>query len=261
MTAPTSPSFYVSLGGGRYRSTERTEGPWSRELQHAGPPCALLTRALEACDGGEGLTLSRITVEILGPVPVAELEVRATVERPGRSVELLSAELSAGGRVAMRASAWRLAGAPVEAGPSEDPGPALPEAESPAPDHIADSGYLRSVEWRCARGDWQHPGPAAVWARPRVPLVEGEAMSGLQRLLCVADSCSGISAALPWAGWLFINTDLSIHVTRPPRGEWILLDAVTRISEGGAGLASAGLGDADGIFGRSAQTLLVRRTG
>lgn len=253
-----SPAFYAALGDGRYRSTERTQGPWSIELQHAGPPCALLTRSLEACAPREDASISRVTVEILGPVPVAELEVRAEVERPGRSVELLRAELSAGGRVAMRASAWRLAGAPVEAGPAEPEAPALPAAESEPPAHIAGTGYLQSVEWRNVDGNWQEPGPAAVWARPRVPLVEGEEMSGLQRLLCVADSCSGISAALPWAGWLFINTDLSIHVTRPPRGDWILLDAVTRIAKGGAGLASAALGDEHGVFGRSAQTLLVR---
>ncbi len=261
MTELVSPAFYESLGDGRFRSTERTEGPWSKELQHAGPPCALLGRAFEACEPRSGALISRITVEILGPVPVAELRVSAAVERPGRSVELLRAELSAGGRVAMRASAWRLAGAPVEAGPAEDPPPPRPLAESAPPEHIADTGYLQSIEWRNVQGDWQNPGPATVWARPRVPLVEGEAMSGLQRLLCVADSCSGISAALPWAGWLFINTDLSIHLTREPRGDWILLDAVTRISEGGAGLASAALGDDAGVFGRSAQTLLVRRAG
>jgi hypothetical protein len=253
-----SPAFYEPLGGGRYRSTERTEGPWSPELQHAGPPCALLARAIEACSPHDDAIVSRITIEILGPVPVAELEVRAEIERPGRSVELLRAELSAGGRVAMRASAWRIAKAAVTAGPAAEPAPALPPAEDTPPEAIAHAGYLRSIEWRSVAGDWTTPGPATVWARPRVPLVPGEAMSGLQRLLCVADSCSGISAALPWHGWLFINTDLSVHVAREPRGEWILLDAVTQIHEGGVGLASAAVGDLDGVLGRSAQTLFVR---
>lgn len=261
MTDLVSPAFYVSLGGERYASTERTAGPWSSELQHAGPPCALLTRALEACAPREDAIISRITVEILGPVPVAELEIHAEVDRPGRSVQLLRAELSSGGRVAMRANAWQVAGAPVDAGPPEEPAPPLAATESAPPEHIAQTGYLRSIEWRSVSGDWQQPGPASTWARPRVPLIESETMSGLQRLLCVADSSSGLSAALPWAGWLFINTDLSIHVSREPRGEWVLLDATTRISKGGAGLATAALGDADGVFGRSAQTLLVRQLG
>ena len=35
-------SFYVALGDGRYRATERTSGPWDARHQHAGPPSALL---------------------------------------------------------------------------------------------------------------------------------------------------------------------------------------------------------------------------
>lgn len=261
MDALSATAFYEPLGDDRYRSTERTAGPWSPLLQHAGPPSALIARALEGCEPRDGLLLSRLTIEIVGPVPVDELTVTARVERPGRSVELLGAELSAGGRVAMRAQAWRVAAAPVTAGPPEDAVPPLPADESPAPPAIAASGYLRSVEWRSAAGDWTSPGPATVWARPRVPLVDGEPMSGLQRLMSVVDSASGISAALPWEGWMFINTDLSVHLTRHPQGDWILLDATTRIAEGGAGLATAAVGDAAGVLGRSAQTLLVRRTG
>lgn len=259
MTAPAA--YFESLGDGRFRATAHTEGPWTRASQHGGPPCALLTRALEQLDPRDDSLLSRISVEFLGPVPVGDLEVRAAVDRPGRSVQLLGAELLADGRPVLRATAWQIAGAPVDAGPPEAVPPPLPPTESDAPEHIADTGYLRSVEWRAAQGDWHHPGPAAVWGRPRVPLLEGEDMSGLQRLMTVVDSSSGISAALPWRGWLFINTDLTVHVTRPPVGDWILLDAVTRVAQGGAGLATAALGDANGILGRSAQTLLVRSTG
>lgn len=259
MTTPAA--YFEPLGGERYRATSHTEGPWTNAAQHGGPPCALLTRALERLDPREGSLLSRVTVEFLSPVPVGDLEVRATVERPGRAVQLLGAELVAGDRTVLKATAWQIAGSPVTAGPPEATPPPLPPTESDAPAAIADTGYLRSIEWRAAAGDWHHPGPAAVWGRPRYPLIEGEAMTGLQRLMTVVDSSSGISAALPWDGWLFINTDLSVHVTREPVGEWILLDAVTRVAEGGAGLAAAALGDERGMLGRSAQTLLVRSTG
>ena len=254
-------AYFEPLGGDRFRATSHTEGPWTAAAQHGGPPCALLTRALERLDAREGALLSRISVEFLRPVPVGDLEVRTRVERPGRAVQLLSAELVAGGEAVLRATAWQVAAAPLTAGPPEPTPPPLPAAESPAPPAIADTGYLQSIEWRAAAGDWTQPGPATVWACPRVPLLEGEEMTGLQRLMTVVDSSSGISATLPWEGWLFINTDLTVHVTRQPVGDWILLDAVTRIAQGGAGLASAAVGDADGILGRSAQTLLVRSTG
>ncbi len=257
MSTPAD-AYFESLGDGRYRATTHTEGPWSPLAQHGGPPCALLTRALQQLDPREGSLISRISVDFLSPVPVGELEVRATVERPGRSVQLLSAELVAGHKTVLRATAWQVAASPITAGPAEPTPPPLPDSESLAPPAIAHTGYLKSVEWRAAAGDWREPGPATVWARPRLPLIEGEPMTGLQRLMCVVDSCSGISANLAWDEWLFINTDLTVHVSREPRGEWILLDAVTRIAEGGAGLASAAVGDADGACGRSAQTLLVR---
>ena len=103
-----SEAFYEPLGGGRFRSTDHTAGPWDARSQHAGPPAALLGRALEATDPREGTLLSRVTFEILGPVPVAEVEVESRVARPGRTVELLEAELRAGGRPVMTARAWRL---------------------------------------------------------------------------------------------------------------------------------------------------------
>ncbi|MGH2968238.1 MAG: acyl-CoA thioesterase domain-containing protein, partial [Solirubrobacteraceae bacterium] len=103
-----SEAFYEPLGDGRYRSTAHTAGPWDPRNQHAGPPAALLGRALERCEPREATLLARVTFEILGPVPVAQVEVETRVARPGRTVELLEAELRAGGRVVMSARAWRL---------------------------------------------------------------------------------------------------------------------------------------------------------
>src|SRR4051812_40094926 len=136
-------AFYEPLGGGRFASTPHTEGPWDRRHQHAGPPAALLGRSLEACDPREGTLLSRVTYEILGPVPVAEVEVEAHVVRPGRTVELLEGELRAGGRPVMTARAWRL---PVTTAPAVGDGalpPARPAEETPPPHEF---GYGYAVE-------------------------------------------------------------------------------------------------------------------
>jgi hypothetical protein len=234
-------------------------GPWDPTAQHAGPPAALLTRELERCSPREDLVLARITCEILGPVPVeGELSALARVTRAGRSVELLEAELAAGGRVAMRATAWRVRPAPVTAGPPGGPAPPpRPPAERPLPEGWRRDGYLAAVEWRFARGDWAEPGPAAVWSRLRVGIVEGEEPSPLQRLLAVADSGNGASSELELRSWLFINPELTVHVLRAPRGEWICLDATTTIHAGGAGTALSVLSDDDGPVAHGAQSLLV----
>lgn len=252
--------FYEPLGDGRFSSTVHTTGPWSPLTQHLGPPSALMVRAMEQLPAPAPMMISRVTVEILGPVPVAEVSVTAAVDRPGRSVELLSASLSAGGKVAARARAWRIirsdtssvAAAVEEALPPPSSGTVMTR-----PDGWG-AGYLDIMEWRTLAGSLGSLGPATVWARQGVPLVGDEKPSGLQRLLTVADSGNGVSNRLEPGKWLFINADLTVHVYREPVGEWIGLDATTAIGPDGVGAAFSVLHDGAGAVGRGAQALLVR---
>jgi acyl-Coa thioesterase superfamily protein/acyl-CoA thioesterase superfamily protein len=255
--------FFEPLGDGRFLATPSTAGPWSPDHQHAGPPAALLGRELERCEPRDGTILARLTYEILGPVPVGEVAVAAHVARPGRSVELLEAELRAGGRPAISVRAWRtlVAGVPESAGDGGRPPPARPSEATDAPPGLDGFGYGRAVEMRFAAGDWNEPGPATVWTRLRVPVVAGEAPTGLQRVLAVADSGNGVSAVLPLDRWVFINPELTLHVRREARGEWICLDAATTIAAGGAGLARSTLSDDAGAVAHGAQSLLVTRRG
>merc|ERR1711916_301380 len=69
--------------------------PWGSDLQHAGPVTGLLARALEQCGPRDDARITRVAVDILGPVPIREVEVRAWVVRPGRRIELLCAEMFA----------------------------------------------------------------------------------------------------------------------------------------------------------------------
>ncbi|QFU90645.1 thioesterase family protein [Amycolatopsis sp. YIM 10] len=257
-------AFYEPLGSGRFAPTEHTAGPWSPDAQHFGPPSALLVRSLEEVPATRESRLARVTVEILGPAPLTELTVRARVERPGRSVELLSAELSAEDKVVARASAWRLVtsdSTEVIAGGAE-PLPVPPERAGPAdwPEHWlgADRGYLAATEWRSVRGSMVDPGPAAVWVRQRVALVGGEKPSPLQRLFAVADSGNGVSNYLDPRRWWFINTELTVHIQREPAGEWIGLDARTVVGPDGIGTATSELHDQGGQVATGAQALLVR---
>ena len=247
-------SFYVALGDGRFRATERTSGPWDPKHQHAGPPSALLLRELERM--ASELVIARITIEILGPVPLGELVVSTAVERPGRSVELLAGTLSADGREVMRARAWRVRPAPL--GTDAAAPPELPGTESVPPPVLGETfGYAHSIEWRWVRGEWQDKGPATVWTRMKTSLIEGEEPSPQQRVMAVADSASGVSSVLDWGRYLFVNTELTVHFLRAPAGEWVLLDAATQIAEGGAGLASSVLSDRTGPVARGAQALFV----
>jgi hypothetical protein len=263
-TEPQLEPYYLpldGLDGGRFHATFSTTGPWFADAQHAGPPSALLIRSLERCDARPGTELARITVEVIGPVPAGEVRVHAQVERPGRAVELLAAELVAGGRPVLRARAWRMATGDTStvAHGSADPlpGPETVPARTERPPGWL-PGFIDSMEWRWLRGWLAEPGPGTVWARPRVPLVAGEEPSPLQRLALVADSGNGAAAPLDLLQWLFVNTELTLHLHRAPQGEWIAVQAQTVVGPAGIGTVSGLLFDSRGQVGRCAQALLVR---
>jgi hypothetical protein len=249
------------LDGERFHATFSTTGPWFADAQHAGPPSALLIRALERCDPRPDTQLGRITIEVIGPVPAGDVRVRAVVERPGRAVELLAAELLVGERAVLRARAWRIVvgdTAAVALGAADPlPGPDTVTARPERPTGWL-PGFLDTVEWRWLRGWLAEPGPGTVWGRQRVPLVAGAEPSPLQRLAVVADSGNGAASPLDLRAWLFVNTELTLHLHRPPRGEWIAVDASTVVGPTGLGTVSGVLFDADGHVGQSAQELIVR---
>ena len=91
----------------------------------------------------------------------------------------------------------------------------------------------------------------------RIPLVEGEEPSPRQRVMVVADSGNGASNVLDWSRYLFINTELTVHFVREPVGEWVCLDAETRIGRGRRWARASVLSDRSGPVARGAQALLV----
>jgi hypothetical protein len=256
--------FYLPLDGpdgGRFKATQSTTGPWFADAQHLGPPTALLIRALERSAAQRESALSRVTVEVLGPVPAGEVEVRTEVERPGRAIELHAAEMTAAGRAVLRARAWWVAVGPTEpvatgaAEPLPPPGTAA-ESGPRAPGWLP--GFVDAMEWRWHRGGFDETGAGTVWGRPRVPIVDGEDPTPLQRLALVADSGNGAAAPLDVRKWLFVNTELTIHLHRAPAGEWMAVDAETVVGPSGYGTVSGRLFDETGQVGRSAQAIIVR---
>lgn len=255
----TIQAFWLPEGDDFFSATLHTQGPWNPQFQHGGPPGALLVRQMEQCSPRTDMVLARVTIEILGPVPLASLRATARLVRPGRSVELLEAVLEYEGRPVMRASGWRVR-ISTERPPAPEPeqAPPLPPPEAasiPTPEWQC--GFLAATEWRFVQGDYSLPGAATAWMRLRYPLIAGETTTPAQRLIAAADSANGISSPLDIRSWLFIPPELTVHSLRLPGGEWICLDAVTHLQLEGVGLTTSSLYDERGLVGRSAQSLLI----
>jgi hypothetical protein len=252
-------AFFEPLDDNVFRPTKWTRGPWGPTSQHGGPPAALLGRAIENVNDRSDLSVARIVFDILRPVPIEPLRVQVEVVRPGRSVELVEASLSANGTEVMRASAWRIHAEERDLEPTApEPPPAGPEGGVPlAPFETGYEGYLQAMEWKFVGGAFLESGAATAWMRMRIPLIPGEEPSPLARVLTAVDSASGISSAVDFGTWLFVNPDLSVYLSRLPEGEWICLDAVTTIEKRGIGLATSSISDRGGRIGRSMQSLFI----
>lgn len=256
-------AFFRPDGPDRFVPTELCRGPWGPDSAHGGPPAALLGRAIDALDGPPDAQVARITFELLRPVPLEPLTVAARVVRPGRRIQLAEARLSTDDGEVVRARAWRLRRAtstdPIPDAARPDPPPPGPDDATPEPffDVGGYRGYHDAIDARFVAGGFVQPGPATVWLRSRVPLVEGEQLRPLSRVLIAADSGNGVSATLDFERTLFVNTDLSVHLHREPAGEWICLAARTVAEPYGIGLADTALSDVHGRIGRSLQTLFI----
>lgn len=252
------PAYYEWLGADRYRSTPHAQGAWAADHQHMAPVSGLLVRAIENCAPRTDLIVSRVAFDILGVIPGGDVEVMASVIRPGRTIELVEAEMTAGGRVVVRATAWRLASSDTSAiadtGLSDLPGP---EAGAPwQGTELWGGGFIRSLDLRVLP-DWQ-PGHGRVWIRSTVDLVDGVESSALARYIGLIDTANGIAVRADPATLLFPNTDLTVHLVRCPVGEWAGFDTTVSFGPDGVGLTSSVLYDVAGPIGRAAQTLTLR---
>ena len=258
MTEP----YYFARGNGRFESTIHAQGAWNAHEQHMAPVSGILAHSLEQFQPRPELRMARISFDILGLIPDGEFEVRTTMLRPGRTIELIQAELVSGGRTAVRATAWRLQR-------SDTSSVAVIEDERmPDPDESVEpldlsewpGGYIQSVDVRPAPG--HAAGRGRAWIRARHPLVEGEPFSDVARLIGLIDTSNGIATQVkPGPGsYQFPNVDLQVHLYREPAGQWLGLANSVSFGPDGIGLTSTVLHDLSGPVGRAEQILTIRQS-
>lgn len=265
-------AVFERVGDGEtFVGTALSAGPWDPGAMHGGAPAALLARAVERHDPDLPGFVARLSVELLRPVPVGQpLAMRTRTIRPGRRVAMVEAVCSVEGTDVASARALLIrrddVGIPDDLLSSETL--ALSPDQSTGVDLVwpADSddtvefevpGFALAVEFRSAGGSFEEHGPATVWFRLRVPVVDGEPTTPFMRVAAAADFGNGISRILDGERYLFINPDLTVALHRYPEGDWVALDAVTLLGSDGVGQSESALYDERGRIGRSLQSLLI----
>jgi hypothetical protein len=255
-------ALFVAVPGG-FRPTEYALGPWTLEHLHGGPVAALIAREAQRCEPDESLRVARLTIELVRPVSLAPISLESRLVRPGRKVQIVEViarqdgiEVALGRALRIRMAEMEL---PEEARsdglPFSGPEKGIVMVSADAPRAFHNEG----AELRFVEGAFDVPGPATVWVRLRVPVLFSEPPSALERVAAAADFGNGVSSPLSFGDWLFINPDLTIHLSRFPGGEWVGLQSRTTAETQGIGISESRLFDEEGPIGRSIQSLLIDR--
>lgn len=247
--------------GPAFVPTGKSRGPWDHGALNGGPVAALLAHGVESHDGGGAArtgdqVVSRITVDLVRPVPLAPLTVETETLKPGRKVQVIQALLLAAGEVVSRAVAVRMPAAHPSVEMPVAPPPPGPEGIETRPNRRMelDLEFFHSdaVEMRQVRAE---PGLQSLWIRLTTELLPGLQASPLVRAAAIADLPSGMTG-MQSDGFRSINVDISLHLDRLPEGEWLHVDAVGHAWHG-IGFADTALADERGRLGRVVQTCLV----
>jgi hypothetical protein len=251
--------YFDRVSAAAFRPTEHVSGGWNTAEQHIAPPMALLAHAVEQdrdARRDDDLRLARLSYDILGTLPMDTVEVDVRVVRPGRTIELVEAVLSHGGRAGLVLRAWLLDRRDTSsiAGSELDPIPPAERMPAYDPSSVWPGGYIASAR---ARRDEVRPGRAAYWVETDVDLLD-EPSGPVARAARFFDIANGMTPRFSPEDVAYPNLDLTAHLFRDPVGSAIGFD--TRVSTGpdGAGLTHSVIHDIDGPVGTIDQIQTVR---
>lgn len=252
-----------------YRSTALANAGWYDEGQHGGAFAALVAGHIErSVPTLTDMQVSRLTVEIFRVIPLVTLRIETKVVREGKRIQTVTARVFDGDSALLStATLQRLRVADL---PLPDDAAPLPLA-LPQPDEVdgrvgdawgvGATGKImfhrHAMEVREVKGGFGEKGPGTVWMRLSKPIVAGLEATPLERVVATADFSNGVSRSLDYNEWVFMNPDLTVHVSRYPRGEWVALDAESTYGNEGRGVATGSLWDTTGWLGRSTQSLYL----
>lgn len=253
-------AYFERTGRRTFRATEHVGGAWDQDTQHIASALGLMAHCVETDRDerrGAGLVLARLSYDILGLVPIEEVEIAVEVLRPGRTIELVQATLAHGGRAAVVLRAWLMQpGETTAVAGTTLRRIAPPEEMEPwDPTTVWEGGFIASAE---VRRRSYGAGRSSYWVRTEHELVAAEEVSRVARFAGLFDIANGMAVRADPREVAFPNIDLTAHLFREPRGEWLGLDTAVSFGPTGLGLTSSVLHDLDGPFGTVAQVLTVR---
>ena len=233
-----------------------SQSPWNPNHQSGVAVAGLMAHSIETHPLQARLDISRLTLSLLCPVPMKEVEIKCQTIREGSRIAMVEAQLLANGKVCAHALG-------LKARSAQTPASDLPIGDFP-PYKLAPERPLRKrdinrsgLEVRLISGGLAELGPGKAWLSPKAPIASDVPMSPVALAAMAADYSGAIGSILDCRVWSFANLDLSIHFVRPPSELQTLVDAETQSAGNGHAIGNSRLFDSHGLFAHAHQTLFV----
>ena len=219
------------------------QSPWSDQMVNGHHVGGLVAWGVQRDSPDLGLQVTRLTVDMVRPVPMRPLRVLTRRVRDGRRLRAVDVSVADGDVEVARGSALLLRRSEQPAGEPWAPEP----WDVPPPEAIKGStGGAMSFEIRPVGGWYGERGRA--WLRERVDFVAGEPLTPLLRAALMADFASPLANS-GRDGLEFINADVTLYLARDPRGEWIGMESAGHVGAEGVALGTSWMYDRDGRIG------------
>ena len=264
-TPANSLSYFEHTTDGHFQANAPARGPWSVDHCHAGPVAGLIARALEHSLPEKALT--RMTLDLVRPIPMAGFQITTAVDRNGRTLGQARVQLTdTDGNTCVTGSSMHMARGDFASMPTAPVTPLKRGDAVAGPTPLArgkhgEPSFTDFIEVAYPDGAPDKPvnsfGPTKLWMKTP-HLLAGETPSTAQRLCPLADCGNGISRNASFYDITFMNTDLTIHFHRETDADWFLSDCVSHWQRTGIGLAQAVLSDDGGPVATALQTILLR---
>ncbi len=235
--------------GDAYVPTGIGVSPWNGTSQVGLALAGLSGHVLSRVPTQEPMLTTRISIDILGAVPLVPLVPEIRILRDGKRMQVADAEFFHDGKLWLRATSVRARIA--DTGEQSTP---LTRRYWTEQDHYDNLNWFEERQIELDRGN---PGPGAIWVNFLTDIVEGVPLEPLSLAAMLADFGNGTAPVLPMMENTLANMDITVCMSRLPRGDWMLIDAEGETSGQGSGYSRTRLGDAEGMFATAMQSIFI----
>ena len=247
-------AYFESIADDVFEPTTLAGGHWGENLISGPAVAGLAARALEKDFGQPGFIPARFTIDLLKPARQVPTRIQTRLIRDGRRVRYAECDVIQGDWIVARATSVSYRQSETPAGQTWEP-----TADFVAPQGMYGDDLVVGSDgagWGALGAEHQNTSRKQAYSRG-FDVITGEQASPFVRSVVVAEAAANMVVNLGTAGIGYINGDLTVSLSRVPRGEFIGVRGDTRSAGDGVAVGTATLFDQAGPIGTALVTSIA----